>query len=116
MGDITRYFVSKLESTPRFQLIAQPTSLNVCFWYVPSWMNGSERNPKLAEVTAAIHKQLVASGDIMIDFAPVVASGERYPHFFRVIVSSPKLRESHIDYIVNEIARLGEKLSPTDFA
>jgi len=115
--DLVNYFKHQLNSNPNFHMVTEPPSLNVCFWYVPASLQGTEDDPRLpdaipskrlAEVTAAIHTRLRKDGQILIDFAPL--PDQDIPHFFRVIISSPNLTYTDIDYIMSEIERNGADL------
>jgi len=115
---LVEYFKNRIESHPNMDLVAPPTSLNVCFRYNPVGPAGAERaanndsnckklDEHLMDVTAKIHQRLRKDGQILIDYAPL-AGFPKLQKFFRVIVSSPKLSTADIDFIISEIDRHGK--------
>jgi len=117
---LVEYFTKSIKEHPNFDLVAEPTSLNVCFRYSPA---GAKRCPaganeclasskfdeQLKDVTALIHQRLRKDGQILIDYAPL-AGYPKLKKFFRVIVSSPKLSTADIDFIISEIDRHGKNI------
>merc|ERR1712154_85838 len=50
---LTEYFAGELKGNPNFLLVAEPSCLNVCFWFIPPSLRGKDVNEipkeKLAE-------------------------------------------------------------------
>lgn len=61
---------------------------------------------ELGLVTAQIKSRMMTSGTIMISYQPL---GE-YPNFFRSIISNQAIQESDIDFMLEEMDRLGHDL------
>ena len=58
----------------RWQLLIEPESLNVCFWYIPSMYrslpHGAERDAKLDEATVEIRKRMQRAGKCLVRSCP----------------------------------------------
>merc|ERR1712173_134377 len=125
---LVEYFTKSIKEHPNFDLVAEPTSLNVCFRYSLAGAksdgdeegvagNGTNKrltstskfDEQLKDVTALIHQRLRKDGQILIDYAPL-AGYPKLKKFFRVIVSSPKLSTADIDFIISEIDRHGRNI------
>ncbi|KAJ1976691.1 Glutamate decarboxylase 2 [Dimargaris xerosporica] len=104
------------ERQPRFQLVAEPTNLNVCFWYIPAAMAGLRDSTtidytrQLTEVTKAIHSALLAEGKFMIDYSPLQIGNRVLPSFFRPVVHSPTMDLADLIQLVDDIERIGKQL------
>ena len=61
---------------------------------------------ELGKVTAQIKSKMMSAGTIMISYQPL---GE-YPNFFRSIISNQAIQESDVDFMLEEIERLGKDL------
>ncbi|KAJ1656663.1 Glutamate decarboxylase 2 [Dispira simplex] len=103
---------------PRFRLVAEPASFNVCFWYLPDALvrletqNPREFTSRLGEVTKTLHGALLATSTFMLDYSPVDVGDIALPNFFRAICNSPNLDLRDLDFLVNELERLGQELYP----
>jgi glutamate decarboxylase len=110
--ELAQYLVKRLEEKPdRFQVInSEPECVNVCFWYVPTRFRtmapGPERMRLLGQITPILKGRLMSAGTLMIGYQP---QGQ-LPNFFRVIVSNQAVNESDIDFLVEELDRLGHDL------
>ncbi|KAJ1963634.1 Glutamate decarboxylase 2 [Dispira parvispora] len=104
--------------SPRFRLVADPASFNVCFWYIPTTLAHLEtQDPqgftnRLGEVTRTLHGALLATNTFMLDYSPVDIGDTTLPDFFRAICNSPSLGKRDLDFLVNELERLGKELYP----
>jgi len=106
---IAKHLRNLVESNTRFRLVAEPDSLNVCFWFLPPELRGENFDPtdrRLGEATETIHGML--NGEILLDHAPLRDYG--FPPFFRIIISSPKLEEADAEFIVTTLERHGMSL------
>ena len=61
---------------------------------------------ELGKVTAQIKSRMMTAGTIMISYQPF---GE-FPNFFRSIISNQAIQESDVDFMLEEIERLGKDL------
>lgn len=84
---------------------------NVCFWYIPKNMRGQEENydwwAKLYTVAPTIKERMVRGGSLMVGYTPLPCKNKG--NFFRMTLACfPPAREEDIDFLLNEIERLGE--------
>jgi glutamate/tyrosine decarboxylase-like PLP-dependent enzyme len=68
--DQAQYLTNLIKSKPdSFQMVHEPESLNVCFWFVPPSarnLSGPERLAKMGDVTAKIRRVMQLEGKIMV--------------------------------------------------
>uniref|UniRef100_A0A4W4DN73 Glutamate decarboxylase 3 n=1 Tax=Electrophorus electricus TaxID=8005 RepID=A0A4W4DN73_ELEEL len=109
------YLHCKLQNRKDFQLVFQskPEHSNVCFWYLPSYVRsmppGTERNRDVhvSKVAPKIKAKMMESGATMVGYQPL---GDKV-NFFRCVFSNPATQKADVDFLVDEIARLGSNLS-----
>eukprot|EP00062_Callorhinchus_milii_P010676 gi/632955940/ref/XP_007893712.1/ PREDICTED: glutamate decarboxylase 1-like [Callorhinchus milii] len=91
-------------------LLFRPEHTNVCFWYIPPSLRGmpenTERNKKLHQIAPKIKAQMMDTGLTMVGYQP---QGDRV-NFFRMVISNPATNKSDVDFLIDEIVRLGEDL------
>ncbi|CAD5124437.1 DgyrCDS12720 [Dimorphilus gyrociliatus] len=109
--DLSLYLQKKLRDKEGFQfVINEPEFLNVCFWYVPKNVRyiekGCRRDALLDKVAPKIKSMMMETGTTMVGYQPL---GD-LPNFFRMIVSNPATIPDDIDFLLEEIERLGEDL------
>ncbi|XP_015110026.1 cysteine sulfinic acid decarboxylase [Diachasma alloeum] len=108
------YFLQKIQSRKGFRLVFPKFEGNtVCFWYVPPSMRTQEETPdwwqKLYNITREIKELLVLEGTLMIGYTPM--GQKKLGNFFRMVVScQPPPTHQSMDFVVQEIERIGEKL------
>ncbi|XP_056374435.1 glutamate decarboxylase 1-like [Hyla sarda] len=106
------YLYKKLKSKDNFALVFpdEPEHTNVCFWYLPPCLKDIPRdeewNIKLHKVTARIKAQMMEEGTAMVSYQPL----KEKPNFFRMVFSNPASRKCDIDFLLDEIERLGRDL------
>lgn len=108
---LTQYMVKKIkERKDEFYLILEPELTNVCFWYIPPSLrkmpHGPEKERRLGEITPKIKARMMEKGTLMIGYQPQ----EEIPNFFRNIISKDGLTEKDIDFLMDELDRLGKDL------
>ncbi|XP_077993359.1 cysteine sulfinic acid decarboxylase-like [Glandiceps talaboti] len=112
--DNSRYFVKLLTEREGFKLVTQPECTNVCFWYTPPALREMPENEEfrklLHKVAPIIKERMVRAGTLMIGYQPL---GD-YPNFFRHIFSNAKTSKRDVEFIVNEIDRLGQDITTKD--
>uniref|UniRef100_A0A8B9KGZ0 Cysteine sulfinic acid decarboxylase n=1 Tax=Astyanax mexicanus TaxID=7994 RepID=A0A8B9KGZ0_ASTMX len=88
----------------------QPQFVNVCFWFIPPSLRGKENSAdyqdKLAKVAPLIKERMVKKGSMMVGYQPL----DSRVNFFRMVILSPQLTHSDLDFFLNETERLGEDL------
>ena len=92
----------------RFHIIVDnPEMVNVCFWYIPERLRDQEHDAKRMEelgvVTAQLKSRMMFAGNLMISYQPL----DNLPNFFRSIISNQAMGEEDIDFMLEELDRLG---------
>ena len=104
--------VKKLKEHPdKFELLNdEPECTNVCFWYIPHRLRtmkaGPDRHKILGDVQPILKGRMMTAGSFMIGYQPM----DEYPNFFRNIISSQAVKKEDIDFMVEELDRLGYDL------
>jgi glutamate decarboxylase len=110
--DLTAYQVKKMQERPDlfYLLNDEPECVNVIFWYIPVRLRDEKRDKwwqdELGIVTAKLKGRMMRAGSMMISYQPM---GE-YPNFFRSIISNQAVTEKDIDFMLDEMERLGNDL------
>lgn len=107
------YLTEKLKSSNGFRLvIPEFQCTNISFWYIPPRLQGKEETPEwwqeIGKIAPQIKARMMLKGSLMISYQPLSTKG--LVNFFRVIVGNPLCQKSDMDFIVEEIQRLGEDL------
>ncbi|XP_023931564.1 glutamate decarboxylase 1-like, partial [Lingula anatina] len=110
--DLKRYMLDRLAAREGFEMVLEePECTNICFWYVPRSMRkmapGPDRDYKLNLVAPRVKGLMMEAGTTMIGYQP---HGNQ-PNFFRMIISNNASTKSDIDFLLDEIERLGEEAS-----
>ena len=126
------YVTSLIQSKPNFRLLLPKyQGNNVCFWYIPdslksdisNGMNGSDGKSglnasrvsradmeKLNRVCPLIKAEMMKESRIMVNYQPLSSKG--LPNFFRLVLTCiPKSTREDMDLFVEEIERLGTKIT-----
>jgi len=114
--DLTAYQVRRMkeEGEKFYLLLDEPECTNVIFWYVPERLRPRmcpqygtrDWQLELGVVTAKLKGAMMNTGTIMISYQPL----GMYPNFFRSIISNQAIQESDIDFMLDEMERLGKDL------
>ncbi|XP_037044107.1 glutamate decarboxylase [Bradysia coprophila] len=109
--DLALYQVRRIKAQPdKFYLIMEPECVNVSFWYIPKRLRGVAHSPskesELAKICPIIKGRMMESGTLMVGYQP----DDRRPNFFRSIISSAAVTQQDVDFMLNEIDRLGQDL------
>ncbi|XP_058414133.1 cysteine sulfinic acid decarboxylase isoform X3 [Diceros bicornis minor] len=106
----TRYLVEELKKREGFELVMEPEFVNVCFWFVPPSLRGKQGSPdyseRLAKVAPVLKERMMKEGSMMIGYQPHGTRG----NFFRMVVANPALTRADMDFLLNELERLGRDL------
>ncbi|XP_060268526.1 cysteine sulfinic acid decarboxylase isoform X2 [Ovis aries] len=107
---LARYLVEELKKREGFELVMEPEFVNVCFWFVPPSLRGKKESPdyseRLSKVAPILKERMVRKGSMMIGYQP---HGTR-SNFFRMVVANPALTRADMDFLLNELERLGQDL------
>ncbi|KAG5860976.1 hypothetical protein JTB14_026960 [Gonioctena quinquepunctata] len=86
----------------------EPEMVNVSFWYIPKRLrkepHGPEREKKLGDMCPRLKAKMMEVGTLMTGYQP----DDRRPNFYRNIISSAAVTEADIDFLLNEMDRLGQ--------
>ncbi|XP_067905947.1 glutamate decarboxylase 1-like [Heterodontus francisci] len=110
--ELAEYLHGKLKGRNDFKLVFddKPEHTNVCFWYIPPSLQGvpesAERDGKLHQVAPKIKARMMVEGSLMVGYQP---QGDKV-NFFRMVFSNPATNPSDVDFLIEEIARLGQDL------
>uniref|UniRef100_A0A8C8ES25 Glutamate decarboxylase 1 n=1 Tax=Oncorhynchus tshawytscha TaxID=74940 RepID=A0A8C8ES25_ONCTS len=110
--DLSHYLYTKIKGRKGYQMVfdGEPQHTNVCFWYLPPGIrdmpDGQEKREKLHKVAPKIKALMMESGTTMVGYQP---QGDKV-NFFRMVISNPAATRSDIDFLTDEIERLGQDL------
>uniref|UniRef100_A0A3B5LKQ5 Glutamate decarboxylase 1b n=1 Tax=Xiphophorus couchianus TaxID=32473 RepID=A0A3B5LKQ5_9TELE len=110
--DLSQYLYNKIKNREGFQMVFDgvPQHTNVCFWYIPPSLRGmpdsNEWREKLHRVAPKIKAMMMESGTTMVGYQP---QGNKV-NFFRMVVSNAAATQSDIDFLIDEIERMGQDL------
>ncbi|KAG7272341.1 hypothetical protein CRUP_011589 [Coryphaenoides rupestris] len=110
--DLSAYLYNKIRNREGYQLVfeGEPQHTNVCFWYLPPGLrgmpDGKERRERLHKVAPKIKALMMECGTTMVGYQP---QGDKV-NFFRMVISNPAAMRSDIDFLIDEIERLGHDL------
>ena len=86
---------------------------NVSFWYVPPSLRGAEETAEwwrqLSQVAPRVKEGMVRSGSLMVGYQPLPQ--KKLVNFFRLVFTAvPPLGEAEVDYMLDEIEKLGRDI------
>lgn len=115
---LNRYLFSECSRRKGFRLVLGDEGgpfdfTNVCFWYIPQSMQEQPETEKwwskLYEVAPAIKERMCKEGTMMVGYSPLPHKG--IGNFLRMTLSCfPETNETQIDFLLDEIERLGEQI------
>lgn len=113
-----KWFTQRLVNFPRFRLVLPEfEGCTICFWYVPEsidcMQDSQQKMESLHKVCPAIKSRLVVEeGTVMINYQPLTC--KRLPNFFRMVITCvPDMSEENLEFVINEIDRVGRLLYPS---
>ncbi|UXI17985.1 hypothetical protein NH340_JMT03928 [Sarcoptes scabiei] len=109
--EMTEYMLNGIKNRgDKYYLLFEPECVNVCFWYVPERLrkvpHGPERAKELGRITPILKGRMMYSGTLMISYQPL---GD-IPNFFRNIISNAGVQKKDVDFLLDELDRLGKDL------
>ncbi|KAG9329826.1 hypothetical protein JZ751_028935 [Albula glossodonta] len=110
--DLSEYLYTKIKNREGYEMVVEgePQHTNVCFWYIPPSLRGmpdcEERRERLHKVAPKIKAMMMESGSTMVGYQP---QGNKV-NFFRMVISNPAATRSDIDFLIDEIERMGQDL------
>lgn len=111
-----QYLQQQISKREGFRLVMKDIQYtNVCFWYIPKSLRVIKDENKswwdaLYKSVPTIKKNMIQQGAIMVNYAPLPS--KNIGNFFRMTLACfPPPTETSIDFLLDEIERLGETLS-----
>uniref|UniRef100_W5KVJ9 Glutamate decarboxylase 1 n=1 Tax=Astyanax mexicanus TaxID=7994 RepID=W5KVJ9_ASTMX len=107
--ELSEYLYNKIKNREGYVMVfqGQPQHTNVCFWYLPPNLRGmpegDEKRQRLHKVAPKIKAMMMECGTTMVGYQP---QGDKV-NFFRMVISNPAATRSDIDFLIDEIERLG---------
>lgn len=109
---LAQYMYKKLQETKGFKIVyEEPQFTNVCFWYIPSWLeklahDKEKQNHLLGKLAPAIKEEMVRRGTLMMTYVPL----DRNVNFFRMVISNPAAERADIDFAIELIGSIGDQI------
>uniref|UniRef100_A0A8C1TGL8 Glutamate decarboxylase 1 n=1 Tax=Cyprinus carpio TaxID=7962 RepID=A0A8C1TGL8_CYPCA len=110
--ELSEYLYHKIKNREGYEMVfeGKPQHTNVCFWYIPPSLrllpDGEEKRQRLHRVAPKIKAMMMECGTTMVGYQP---QGDKV-NFFRMVISNPAVTRSDIDFLIDEIERLGQDL------
>jgi len=111
------YITQQIKERDDFKLVREPAAVNVCCWYIPPYFREHPTeydDNMIINVHKAIFDRFQTDGRCIIQHNPLAEF--KLPNFFRLVLKCEKTRVTDMDFLLDEIARLGADLKPETFA
>ena len=116
---MSRLLAKKVKEHENFELVIEPACTNVGFVYIPPSLKREMNKPffemdeewvsKVSALQAKIKSLMMQEGTLMIAYQPL--KSRNLQNFFRMVFHcTPKPTEKDVNFIINEIHRLGQCL------
>ena len=110
------YLKKQIESSDYLYMAHDPQCTNVCFWYIPSYIDKDKLRPKdigehyseIHAINARIKEYMLKEWKMMIGIAHLPSKG--LPYFFRMVLINPEVTRDHLDQVVSYIQEVWKKL------
>uniref|UniRef100_A0A673CIS3 Glutamate decarboxylase like 1 n=1 Tax=Sphaeramia orbicularis TaxID=375764 RepID=A0A673CIS3_9TELE len=107
---MAKYLAQEVKKREGFRLLMEPEYANVCFWYIPPSLrdlpDSTELWEKIHKVAPVVKERMMKKGSMMVGYQP---HGDK-ANFFRMIIISPQVSRQDMDFVLDEIDRLGRDL------
>ncbi|XP_069314805.1 glutamate decarboxylase 2 [Eulemur rufifrons] len=110
--ELAEYLYNIIKNREGYEMVidGKPQHTNVCFWYIPPSLrtveDNEERMSRLSKVAPVIKARMMEYGTTMVSYQPL---GDKV-NFFRMVISNPAATHQDIDFLIEEIERLGQDL------
>ncbi|KAK6299812.1 glutamate decarboxylase 2 [Coregonus clupeaformis] len=110
--ELSEYLYNKIKDREGYEMVfnGKPQHTNVCFWYLPPGVryleDKEEKKKRLHKVAPVIKARMMEYGTTMVSYQP---QGDKV-NFFRMVISNPAATFEDIDFLIEEIERLGQDL------
>lgn len=113
--EMSAYMWDFTSTKPQFRtIIDKPFQYtNICFWYIPISMRGLEETnewwEKVYKVAPIVKERMVKAGQLMVGYSPL--PNKKKGNFFRMVLTCyPPTTSTDIEFVLNEIERLGSDI------
>jgi Pyridoxal-dependent decarboxylase conserved domain len=106
------YLAEQIKIRRGFELVLENQYTNVCFFYIPKYMQKKSPRDELwwqniSKLTTLIKEQMVKNGNLMIGYSP--CASKKLGNFFRMVVTcQPRATHKSMDFVLNQIERIAE--------
>lgn len=112
--EVRDYLVDLIRKRDNFKLVLNEFEGNtICFWYLPpalaklGWEN--IESDLLHQICPKLKAKMIQEGTMMINYQPITC--KNLPNFFRMVLTcQPEVQKRSMDFVVNEIERIGSQL------
>jgi len=105
-----RYLAEQIEKRENYLLLREVECTNVCFQYIPPSLihspDSEDKQDKLAKIPPIIKERMTLEGTLLIGYQPL----KEIKNAFRMITVSPVVNYTDMDFLLDEIERLGKDL------
>merc|ERR1711892_230432 len=110
------YLTELVKTKPGFRLVPEYETrqcTNVGFWYIPPRLQGKEENDEwwqeVEKIAPNIKEKMIMEGSLMIGYQPLPYKNLK--NFFRMVIHGvPRPSKENMEFVVNEIERIGKDL------
>lgn len=113
---MSEYLIMKIQKLENFHLILEnPEYTNICFYYYPHDKNATQKCWHcISKLTLDIKREMTINGNLMITYSPWTQKSIGY--FFRMVITAqPKATKESMDFVVNEIERIGKSIPNSSY-
>lgn len=107
------YLAEQIKIRCGFELIVINQYTNVCFFYIPKFMQIREpRDEKwwqcIYKITSCIKEKMMKIGNLMVSYQPLAS--KNLGNFFRMVVTcQPPATYESMDFVLNQIEKIAEE-------
>lgn len=112
--DAARYLDAQVQRRAGFRpVVPAAHCTNVCFWFIPPRLRHQQESEEwwcaVGQVAVQVCERMTTSGRLMVSYQPIPAKG--LVNFFRMVTHAhPPPLTTHMDFVLDEIERLGADL------
>lgn len=112
--DMADYLAEQIRTRPGFELLLPHFEYtNVCFFYIPKYMEKKEtRDEKwwknISTIVTLVKEQMMMDGNLMVGYSPL--PHKNIGNFFRMVVTChPPATNESMDFVLKQIEEISEK-------
>lgn len=109
-----KHIENQIRAQPdKFEMAHQPMGTNICWWYHPPALKGKYTKEMKGKVSKIIYDRMSKQGTMLIQYNPIKEFD--MPNCFRLVLKGDRTTIEDMDYILQEIDRLGKDITEADF-